>query len=127
MLTCLSQFCIHAKSILDAKDNAGFIKFILTGIHHAQQAIVNPILDHMTKYEGLSIMHDYDLLLGIDRDIRVQSDLTVYLLAKREDTLQTNIHLKYTFESPDIRPFHCTNSQTLYSKEWKPHLSQDEQ
>ncbi|KAF8868356.1 hypothetical protein CPB84DRAFT_1857950 [Gymnopilus junonius] len=123
----VAQFCIHAKSILDAKDNAGFVKFVLMGIHHTQQAIVDPILDHMTKYEGLSIMCDYDSLLGIDRDIRVQSNLTVYPLAKREDTLQTNIHLKYTFESPDIRPFHCTGSQTLYSEERKPHLSQDEQ
>ncbi|KAF8870794.1 hypothetical protein CPB84DRAFT_827577 [Gymnopilus junonius] len=76
----------------------------------------------------------------------VQSDLTVYPLAKREDTLQTNIYLKYTFESPDgpfTVPIHkvpnlclakwnvhhiiCIFFPALYSKEQKPHLSQDEQ
>ena len=96
------EFCKRAKGILKAKDDSGFVKFVLTGQHGGHQAVVDPILHKMTDYEGLYILRDYDSLLGIHQDICVKGHLTVYPLARREDTLATNIHLKHSFNSSRV-------------------------
>ena len=96
------DFCKRAKGILDVEDHAGFVKFVLTGQHGAHQAVVDPVLNKMGEYEGLSVLRDYDSLLGISADICVNGHLTVYPVSRREDTLVSNIHLKHSFESSKV-------------------------
>lgn len=97
----VERFCRVAKGLL-AADQAAFVRFVLCGIYNDSQVVVDPILSRMSGDEPLSVMRDYDSILGFDKDIKVKNFLMVYPVAKREDTLTTNVHLKHTFEGNSV-------------------------
>jgi len=117
------DFCRKAKSLLQ-QDQAQFVQFVLSGqydeyveatdpiditladdqglILRRCQAVIDPILDALRDDEDITVSRDYDSILGIHDDIIVSSDLTVYPVAKREDTLTKNVHLKHHFTMPTV-------------------------
>ncbi|KAF8956187.1 hypothetical protein BDZ97DRAFT_1764028 [Flammula alnicola] len=141
----VNAFCDRALRLHRA-DQKAFVNFVLSGIQGGHQAVVDPILNAIGRVEGLVVRRDYDSLLGIDDNVQVKTCLTVYPLAKKEDTLATNVHLKYRFTSTEgdfIAPIHeipnlCiakwgTHNMIrvlipeLYSKDRSQFLSQAEQ
>jgi hypothetical protein len=92
----VSDFCQRAQELRD-EDHAKFVKFVLTGKDGQGQAVVDPILDRVKPTERMQLTRDYDSILGMCPDIKVHGSLTVYPLAKRDDTLTRNTHFTYRF------------------------------
>lgn len=110
----LTQFCETAKGLLDSDDSTSFVRFVLCGRYQDHQVFVDAfqnILDEHYKIQGL---RDFDSLLGIYKDILVRSPLTLFPLARKEDTLHTNIHLKYSFNIPGVS-YICLNQEVFHS------------
>ncbi|KIM35225.1 hypothetical protein M413DRAFT_14650 [Hebeloma cylindrosporum] len=141
----VADFCRRAQELRD-EDDAKFVKFVLTGKDGQGQAVVDPILDRVKPTEEMQLTRDYDSLLGMCPDIKVHGSLTVYPLAKRDDTLTRNTHFTYRFQyratSLDIAihkvPNICLGKwgthnmlrafiPGLYTEERGPQLTQDEQ
>lgn len=98
----LAQFCETAKILLDSDDPASFVRFVLSGRYQNHQVFVDAfqnVLDEQYQFKGL---RDFDSLLGIFEDIAVRTSLTLFPLARKEDTLHTNIHLNYSFNIPGV-------------------------
>jgi hypothetical protein len=98
----LSEFCVTAKRLLGSDNAAEFVCFVLCGRYQDHQAIIDAyqnVLHESYTFKGL---RDYDSLLGINKDIVVRTSLTLYPLARKEDTLKTNIHLDYSFNIPGV-------------------------
>lgn len=93
----VSDFCRRAQELRD-EDDAKFVKFVLTGKDGQGQAVVDPILDSVKPTEEMQLTRDYDSLLGMCPDIKVHGSLTVYPLAKNDDTLTRNTHFTYPFQ-----------------------------
>jgi hypothetical protein len=98
----LLEFCNRAKGLLNASQS-DFVQFVLTGRRGGRQAYVDPILNRLTDDEELNVIRDYDSLLGIDRHLCVQRYITVYPVARKEDTLTRNLHIQYEFHTSRVR------------------------
>jgi hypothetical protein len=93
----LAQFCETAKRLLDSDDPASFVNFVLCGRYQDHQVIVDAYQNTLNEQNKIKGLRDFDSLLGIFEDIPVKTYLTLFPLARKEDTLHTNIHLKYSF------------------------------
>ncbi|RXW13321.1 hypothetical protein EST38_g12530 [Candolleomyces aberdarensis] len=96
----LAQFCERAHDLYMSNNSEEFVHFVLCGVDEGRQASIDVIRNRVTSAEvpTLRISRDYDSILGIDRQIRVHArPITVTPVAKYEDTLKTNVHLKYSF------------------------------
>lgn len=100
----LAEFCETAKTLLiDDEDAASFVRFVLCGIYQDHQAVIDAIQNRLDDSHNIQGLRDFDSLLGIHRDIVVsQTSLTLFPIAKKEDTLKTNIHLTYSFVIPNV-------------------------
>jgi hypothetical protein len=83
--------------------------FALTGRHpdRRTQAVINPLINRMPIHASPTIRRDYDSLIGFTDDIPIVSPLNVYPVARIEDTLTSNIHIKVPFPVFDGRV--CTS------------------
>lgn len=98
------EFCQRAKELLRFNQE-DFVRFVLTGQDiDDTQACIDPIRNRVTEdqFDRLHLTRDYDSLLGISKHIHVQRHLTMCCVAKREDTLSTNIHIKYDFVTAGV-------------------------
>ena len=98
------EFCQRAKDLLQ-NDQADFVRFTLTGQDtDGTQACIDPIRNRLAahEYERLKCTRDYDSLLGISESIHVNTHLTLYPIARRNDTLSENIHLTYEFTTANV-------------------------
>lgn len=103
----LLEFCQRAKELLSI-NQPDFVRFVLTGRDtDGTQACIDPILNRVPQDHPLEIIRDYDSLLGISKTIRVQASITVYPVAKREDTLSKNIHIRYQFSKSSVSLHLC--------------------
>lgn len=98
----LAQFCETAKTLLESDDPASFVRFVLCGRYQNHQAVIDAIQNRLDDHHIITGLRDFDSLLGIHRDIVVRTGLTLYPLARKEDTLRTNIHLQYSFIIPGV-------------------------
>lgn len=98
----VAEFCERAKTLLQSEDIVSFVRFVLCGYQQDHQVVIDPIQDRLEPGHKISGLRDFDSLLGIDRDICVHSSLTLFPLAKKEDTLRTNLHLDYSFQIPGV-------------------------
>jgi hypothetical protein len=94
-------FCRHARTLLE-QDHARFVRFVLTGQDEDRQAVIDPILNTLSDDEDITVRRDYDSVLGIHDDIVVSSPINIYPVAKKEDTLSKNIHVKYHFTTTAV-------------------------
>ncbi|KAF8808357.1 hypothetical protein BYT27DRAFT_7097079 [Phlegmacium glaucopus] len=105
----LDDFCTTAKRLHKLDDMAPFVRFVLCGIYQddfeQHQAIIDPIQNRLHAGYPITGLRDFDSLLGIDKHIRVRSPLTVFPVARMQDTLHTNVHLSYSFHH-DTVPIH---------------------
>lgn len=97
----LQQFCQKALELRET-NHADFVKFVLTGRYNGRQAVVDPIVDSIEGNQSYRLLRDYDSLLGITPDLMVHGSVTLYPLARREDTLSRNIHMSYHFRSSSV-------------------------
>ncbi|RXW21035.1 hypothetical protein EST38_g4823 [Candolleomyces aberdarensis] len=98
----LEEFCTAAHELHDADRLEDFVHYVLTGICEGRQASIDVILNRIEddEVQTLGITRDYDSVLGIDKHIRViGKDITIWPVAKFEDTLKKNIHLSYSFKN----------------------------
>ena len=100
------EFCQRAKDLL-ASNQADFVQFVLAGQDlDGTQACIDPVLNRVTPDEHIAVVRDYDSLLGISSRILVDTNLVVFPVPKREDTLSNNLHIKYEFTTADVKfPF----------------------
>ena len=98
----LTEFCTTAKILLDSGDSASFVKFVLCGRYQNRQVVVDAIQNRLDPEYPIKGLRDFDSLLGIHKDIPVHSSLTLFPLARKEDTLRTNVHLSYSFNFPGV-------------------------
>ncbi|GLB33116.1 hypothetical protein LshimejAT787_0100010 [Lyophyllum shimeji] len=143
----VGRFCSAAKRLLSQDAHADFANFVLTGTSNKKQAVIDPILDSLSEDEPFSELRDYDSLLGIDSGISVTTSLTLYPIAKHEDTLTADIHVSYHFTNTKgsfTSPVHAIPNLCLgkwgthniirvmipelyHDQRSSPRLSQDEQ
>lgn len=99
----LQEFVSRAKALYQAGALDDFARFVLTGKHGGGQHQVDAIKDALQDGHEISVLRDYDSLLGIHEHICIQTYLTVYPVSKFEDTLRRNIHVKYSFSNATVR------------------------
>lgn len=92
----LDRFSVVCNQLVSDQDRHGdFIRFALTGAYHgdgAHQAVIDPIQNALDRHP-VSVVRDYDSLLGLSLHIVFNSPITVYPAAKFEDTLSKNLHI----------------------------------
>jgi len=81
------SFCDQANDLLEEQDFTSFVHFVLTGRHDNRQVIINSILNRIPSNEDISVMRDYDSLLGINKNI--------WLISK-------NVHIYYNFTKATV-------------------------
>ena len=107
----LRQFCRRAKDLLQS-DISDFVRFVLTGRDaDDSQARIDPVFNRVTDEDPLKITRDYDSLLGVSSEIRIENSITVYPVAKSEDTLSRNVHIRYEFEPHTVGFFISSSNQ----------------
>ena len=82
-----------------------FVNFTLTGQHQPRghQAVVDPTRGTSVGWEDdIFTTRDFDSLLGIAKEILVDSNIFVYPVSNSSDTLSTSIHLKYAIERGNV-------------------------
>jgi len=104
------QFCDYAKQLLSI-DQGDFVRFVLLGRNDGLQAYIDAIRNRLEDQEDIRVGRDYDSLLGISKHILVERYLTVYPVARKEDTLTHNIHIQYEFTTNDVclLSFYCSS------------------
>lgn len=89
----VAQFVSLAKELIESDNIDELSSFVLNGIHGDIQYLVDPIKNALHRGHPLEATRDYDSVLGIDDNICVNCELTVYPVAKFVDTLTRNIHI----------------------------------
>jgi len=102
----IETFCRTAKYLLSQQDQVAFVHFCLNGMYKDGQVYLDANENAISDKVAIGLSRDYDSLLGIDSEIVVQRELTMYPVSRKEDTLSTNIHLIYHFE--------CATVSSLY-------------
>ncbi|KAF8869105.1 hypothetical protein BD779DRAFT_1682604 [Infundibulicybe gibba] len=107
------DFCVKAQELSkpqDEADHTDFIKFVLCGIHEGEQAVVDPYLNAIREQElhPLEVTRDFDSFLGFDKDIIVETDMTVSPVSRHADALTKSIHLTLEIANPEDpqKPYH---------------------
>jgi hypothetical protein len=98
----VGQFVERAKQ-LQRTNMDEFAKFVLTGEYDGRQFQVDPIKNALPYDQKINILRDYDSVLGLDANICVAAELTMYPISKFEDTLRRNVHIKLTFSNQTAR------------------------
>lgn len=93
----LAEFCETAKLLLESDDPSSFVQFVLCGRFQNHQVVVDAIQNRLNEEHLIKGLRDFDSLLGIHKDIPVRASLTLFPIARKEDTLHTNIHINYSF------------------------------
>lgn len=99
----VEEFVARAKRFHGADDMDNFAKFVLTGVYNGLQHQVDAIKDALQDDHGIQALRDYDSVLGIDANICIRAELTMYPVSKFEDTLRRNIHIKRSFTNQTVR------------------------
>jgi len=100
----LSQFNSTCNHYLTEEDFPSFVTHALCGqgedAEYGQyQVALDPILNRLDENHPISVLRDYDSLIGVSPHIRVNGPLWVYAISKHEDSLQNNIHLSHPIVS----------------------------
>jgi len=118
----LDEFAVVCNQLVSDQTRRGdFIRFALTGAYHgidSHQAVLNPIQNVLDDHP-VSVVRDYDSLLGLSPHIAFNNPITIYPAAKFEDTLSKNIHVKAPLVSE------ASSSQSVETRGL--HFTQDEQ
>ncbi|KAF8867829.1 hypothetical protein BD779DRAFT_1685253 [Infundibulicybe gibba] len=97
----LFEFCQRAQELLAPEhDRAEFIKFVLCGICNGGQVVIDPYQDVLQDHHPIQVTRDYDSLLGFEKDIIVETDMTVTPVSRHADTLTKSIHLNIEIPDP---------------------------
>ncbi|PPR05563.1 hypothetical protein CVT26_008757, partial [Gymnopilus dilepis] len=94
----VGQFYKKCKDYLE-QDPTKFVKFTLCGMDADGPFLVDPLRECIKRSESFVVTRDYDSLLGIHDNILATSYITIHTLARNEDSLSSNVHLKYRFSS----------------------------
>lgn len=109
------SFCKDAKA-LEAESHANFVRFVLAGEKDdGTRVVVDPILNAVPNNEAFNVQRDYDSVLGIHKDILVDSHLSVSPIGKANETLSTDVHIKYHFESSKVSSSQAQSGPTAYT------------
>ncbi|KAF9455564.1 hypothetical protein BDZ94DRAFT_1316104 [Collybia nuda] len=141
----IQDFCLHAKTLLRDEKHTEFVFMMLTGVFDGHQVVIDAIIDSVDSYEVITGTRDFDSVIGIAKNIRIASPLTVHPVPKHDDTLTRDIHLKYRYTTSEgtlYLPVHkvpnlcvakydthhklLVQLPELYSDDRKAHLTQDE-
>jgi hypothetical protein len=98
----LTQFYRRAKALYE-EDQAAFVRFVLSGFDNGERFYVDAIRHALPEDEPIQLTRDYDSLLAISDEIEVENYITVYPVARKEDTLTANVHLKHRFTFFEVR------------------------
>jgi hypothetical protein len=85
---------LHA---LEDDDGSKFCEFVATGRHPEElhQVALLPDLDEPNHRDiSITVMRDYDSLLGVSKDLPYNKNLEVFPVASWHDTLKTRVSLK---------------------------------
>lgn len=93
----LAAYVRRAKDLLEADCNPDFCKFVLNGLDGGRQCRLDRIQNTMDHGHSVNVTHDYDSLLGLSTNLPLDTAVTISPICKIEDTLQKNIHIKYSF------------------------------
>jgi hypothetical protein len=92
----LTGFYSRAKALY-RENQAAFVQFVLSGLDHGERFYVDALRNALPADEPIQVTRDYDSLLAISEQIEVENYITVYPVAKKEDTLTANVHLQHKF------------------------------
>jgi hypothetical protein len=101
----LYTLCALAQKVLDGKKFKDFVQLMLSGIYKRTQSVIDPILNRIPPDEGINLSRDYDSVLGIAENIMVEGAITVFPIAKREDTLTRDVHFEYPFTNSKVSTY----------------------
>jgi len=118
----LDMFSVVCNQLVsDPNMRSNFICFAPTGVYNGvnpHQAILDPIQNALDDHP-ISVVQDYDSLLGLSVNIVFNKPITIYPAAKFEDTLSKNIHLTAPLVSKAI------SSESIETEDL--HFTQNEQ
>lgn len=111
----LNEFVDQAAELHGSHKYEDFTRWVLNGkTPNGRQLTLESFRNRVTDAQELSASKDYDSVLGIDNLICIENcELTIPLVARFEDTLKTNIHLRYHFRNIHVRYF-------SFSPPWPP-------
>lgn len=99
----LSQFCATAAELLeDEARHEQFVRFMLSGMLETTQAVVTPSFNRLRRRDEIIIERDFDSLLGISNEIEFNTAITVFPVARRQDTLTRNVHLTHQIRTVEV-------------------------
>lgn len=111
----LSAFCAKARELLEGDDIPAFVRFVLNGIEEDTHVVLDPILNRLRDDDQIAARRDYDSMLGIDRDIVVESDVTAIIMARPYQALSRNIYIKHSIPQDPVRLFCLSASLHTFS------------
>jgi hypothetical protein len=97
----IPDFVDQAGRLSFEDDKSDFAQFVLTGRLGDHQALLDPLRNIIPDDQNLTLKRDYDSLIGLSTEIVVTSELYVYPVAKRENTLTENVHLDLSVHRGD--------------------------
>ena len=116
----LDEFSVVCNRLVNDQTRRGdFIRFALTGAYHGtepHQAVLNPLQNALENHR-VSVVRDYDSLLGLSAQILFDNPITIYPAAKFEDTLSKNIHLSAPFVSQAISSLSIDTKGSHFAQE----------
>jgi len=98
----LTEFVSHGKELLKEKQMDDLSNFVLTGAFCGRQYQVDPIKHVISPSHPVSIMRDYDSVLGFADRLYISAPITLHPIAKIADSLQRNVHIQQTFENEHV-------------------------
>jgi len=101
------SFCDTAKRLL-AEDQDAFVCFVLCGNYDGHQVVVDPLVDQVDREDTITICRDFDSLLAVVENLKISSDLALFPVAKKEDTLTKDVHFTHQFMSSRVRFFNLS-------------------
>lgn len=97
----LRKFIHQAKAFEDDDDDLAFLEFMFTGknLTGKCQAFVDPSSQFLKDDTPIQVARDFDSLIGISKDLLVDSAVSVYPAPNPREALSTSIHVKYAIRN----------------------------
>lgn len=100
----LDEFYDVARDLLrDENKQPDFVTLMMTGrLPNNVQVAIQPLGHAVRPNDPFYLSRDIDSAIGISEHIQFDHALTLYPVAKIEDTLVKDIHISHTFETDEV-------------------------
>jgi hypothetical protein len=99
----VGDFVQYAQHLQETQGFDASNRFLLTGeVSNKHQAVVDPIRNVLDEGVEVAGRRDYDSVVALTEDIRLESSISVYPVPKPAEVLSTSVHLTYEIQRGDV-------------------------